>query len=297
MNVSRDLIIETDIGRDPDDLWALLYLLSTGCRPHAVVISPGDKDQVAIASFVRDELGCNYEIGARRLDSDKTSCRGRYHQSFLDRYGYPYEVKPDGYGPDVVERTFGTHPNTELLVIGPLSNVGEHIKRSERFWCRKATMQGGFIGYDVHGKASVRVEKFEGRTRVQTFNLNASKELAFDFLKANIEERRFVGKHICHGVVYDQVAHDQVNVINPKNRASELFREAMSLYLTMHPEGKKFHDPIAIACHIHPDIAVWVKGTLSKVKGEWGADLNDSGDYIAVDLDYDRFWECIAQGY
>lgn len=293
---NRGLIIETDLGRDPDDLWALLYLLSAGQKILAVLVSPGDPDQLAVAHFIREELNCNFKIGASRIDSGKMSCRGQYHQLFLDRYGSPHHAEPDGLGSDIAEEAFSANPESELVVIGPLSNVGEHIRQSDGFWCSRATMQGGFIGYDVHGKAAMQVEKFIGKQRVQTFNLNASGDLAFDFLNANIDARYFIGKHICHGVIYDQAIHERVLGTPPSNRAAELFREAMAMYLELHPQGKKFHDPIAAACHLHPEIAEWVRASLYKVKGEWGANLDESGDHVAINVDIDGFWEYIASG-
>ena len=47
-----NLIIETDIGRDPDDLFAIAYLIAAGANVRAVLISPGDPDQIAVARLL-----------------------------------------------------------------------------------------------------------------------------------------------------------------------------------------------------------------------------------------------------
>ncbi len=44
-----NLIIETDIGHDPDDLFAICYLAAAGVNIRAICVSPGDPDQIAIA--------------------------------------------------------------------------------------------------------------------------------------------------------------------------------------------------------------------------------------------------------
>jgi len=59
--------------------------------------------------------------------------------------------------------------------------------------------------------------------------------------------------------------------------------------------GKKFHDPAAAVALLHPDIFTWVRAKPYKHSGEWGAALDPDGDFVAVDIDYDRFWEHIAQ--
>ena len=51
-------------------------------------------------------------------------------------------------------------------------------------------------------------------------------------------------------------------------RAQEIFVEAMDKYLEKHSE-KKFHDPTAAVCHLHPEIGKWVQGKLYNSQGGW----------------------------
>ena len=55
--MDRPLIIETDIGRDPNDLFALCYLFGAGADIRAITIWPGDPDQVAVVRFLLRQLG------------------------------------------------------------------------------------------------------------------------------------------------------------------------------------------------------------------------------------------------
>ncbi len=289
----KDLIIETDLGRDPDDLWAILYLISTGVQIRAITVAPGDPDQIAIASFLREYLELDFLIGSGEPCRQKSSTRGVYHRDILAKYQFPLEVEADDVGADVIKKVMTNFPECDLVVIGPVTSVGQHLRDNPTASIDKATMQGGFIGYHVHGLECDVVDKFVGKTKVQTFNLNASKELAFDFLGANINQRSFVGKHICHGVVYDEQLHEKMLAVEPKNKAADLLRDVLGMYLDKHPGGKKFHDPLAAVCHLHPEIATYVKGSLYKEKGEWGVNLADDGDDIAIAIDMEKFWHHI----
>ena len=91
----KEILIETDIGQDPDDLFALLYLLSADVDIKAIVLSPGDKFQIAITRFLLKECGKeDIPIGV------SSKCGGlqrktRFHYSVLDKYGYSHEDNPD----------------------------------------------------------------------------------------------------------------------------------------------------------------------------------------------------------
>jgi hypothetical protein len=100
---------------------------------------------------------------------------------------------------------------------------------------------------------------------------------------------RFVSKNVCHTVVYNREVHA---TLRPKDRASELFKEGMDLYLARH-EGKRVHDPTAAVCHLHPEVAIWVRGKLVKQKGGWSTESGGE-DFFAVDLDYERLWQHIT---
>jgi len=142
-----------------------------------------------------------------------------------------------------------------------------------------------------------QLDKFKGRKTCATFNLNGDVNGATAFLSANIQERYFIGKNVCHTIIYDTEIHKRILQTSPKDRASELLREGMGMYLNAHPSGKKFHDPSAAVCHLHPDIATWVNAKLYREKGEWGAKIDgQTKDQIAVNIDYDRLWDYIAKG-
>ena len=287
-----DLIIETDIGRDPDDFLALCYLVGRGSvNVRLITVSPGDPDQVAVAKFLLAEVGLDVPVGVGRKGGARSSVAG-VHKGLLHRYDFPRELPHDGYGPDLIEQTMQQYPACEVFACGPLNSVGSFVAEHPDAQLACATMQGGFCSYDVHGLNVAKLEKFAGKRTVGTFNLNGDVRGARAFLGANIQVRRFVGKHLCHTIVYDRQRYHQIQ--DTRNGAQALFAEAMSKYLARNKKGKVLHDVVAAVAHMHPEIFTWITGRLYRDRGEWGTELAEEGDLIAVDVDRDAFWVHIA---
>lgn len=308
-----DLIIETDLGHDPDDYFALCWLVATGVKIRAITLVPGDLDQLALARFLIDELQLDCPLGASRLNRTKESSWGMHHE-LLKKYDRSLKSVADGYGVEVVE-VHKQYPDSEFFVIGPVSSVGKYLRDYPNLQIRSATMQGGFLEYDLHSFPCKRLDKFEGYMWQPTYNLNGDRSGGQWFMEANIAVRRFIPKSLTHTIVYDGHIHQRLQI---KNRASELFKEGMDLYLQKHPK-KKFHDPAAAVCHLKPEIASWVRGkiikmglggdaildkkndndysadNIIKMESGWGTILDEKGDYIAADINYEEFWNCITE--
>lgn len=291
-----NLIIETDIGHDPDDFFALCYFFSAGVDVRAILLSPGDESQVAIVSFLLKELGMEYiPIGVPKLNRKKEKVTS-IHKYLIQKYRYPLYSDKCSLGEEVIHNTLKRYPDSELFICGAVKNIGRYLAEYEETCINKAVMQGGFISYGTHGIPVPKLKKFIGKEAVPTFNLNGDLKGANAYLSANIKKRWFVGKNVCHAIIYNPETHKKVMEIPPKNRAAELFREGMTEYLKKHPKGKKFHDPTAAVCHLHPEIGTWVKAKLYKEKGAWGSHLDNTGDNIIINIDNNKLWNYIARG-
>ena len=94
---------------------------------------------------------------------------------------------------------------------------------------------------------------------------------------------------------YDKDIHEYVGpILKEKNRAGELFVEAMDMYLNRH-SGKKFHDPSAAVSHLHGQVFDWVFGQPVREAGKWGTDPSGN-DLVAANVNYNELWEYIANG-
>jgi inosine-uridine nucleoside N-ribohydrolase len=76
----------------------------------------------------------------------------------------------------------------------------------------------------------------------------------------------------------------------PQVLALRLIHRGMSAYLDKNKEGKKFHDPLAAACALDPEIGTWAEVMLYRERGEWGSYLQEhSGIQIITGYDHERF--------
>jgi inosine-uridine nucleoside N-ribohydrolase len=278
-----DLIIETDVGHDPDDVFAICYLASAGVNIRAIVISPGDRDQIAMARLICKLYRLDIPIGYSK-QSEKFSSGGM-HYHLLDHYGYPKSAEGDGFGKDIMKDVMNKY-DCEFFIIGPPNNTGKYLKEGGKP-PKRLTMHGGFLPYNIYSPTE-RIDKFEDKNYVPTFNMNGDRPGTKAILEANIPERRFCGKNVCHTVLFTW------EMWSSFAKKQELFDRGTG-YLLGHKAGKKFHDPVAAVCHLHPEVGTWVKGKPTTIKEGWGTIPDENGDYILADLDRDAFWKTLGE--
>jgi inosine-uridine nucleoside N-ribohydrolase len=297
-----DLIVETDLGRDADDFFAICYLVSAGVNIRAITISPGDKDQISVAKFMCKQLGLGIPIGSAKPDREKSSVGG-VHVHVLKKYGWPERMQPDGLGGDIIAQAFKDYPEVELFAIGPLQSVGQFLRANPDHAPFKATMQGGFVPYSLHNYEVKRLEKFEGLITCPTFNLGGDPKSAALFIEDKNITRSFVGKNVCHTIVYDKqtfIAHKNSHLgLMPDDmlwhKAQTLFKQTMNLFFDLGAPHKMFHDPTAAALMLHPEIGTWLTGTLYRENGHYGTKL-EGNDKLLVTLNEEKLWDCIFSG-
>lgn len=291
-----DLIIETDIGHDPDDFFALCYFHSAGINIRSILVTIGHPFQIEITRFFCDYLGLNIPIGTATLEKTELKTGGvNFHGKLLDHFMYRNSKPADGLGKDVIQSVLNDYPDCEFFVCGPPKSFGAFIIDTNRI-INNVTIQGGFLSYSLY-EPKQKLEKFKGCLEVPTYNLNGAKKEAQEIVDSSkIKNLRFVSKNICHTVIYDRSRHQMLKKFPINNKAQELFIKGMDLYLNKHPE-KKFHDPTAAVCHLHPEIATWFKGRLYYDKNKWGTRKDENcNSQIIADIDYDALWNHIATG-
>ena len=103
-----------------------------------------------------------------------------------------------------------------------------------------------------------------------TFNLNGDRKGAEVLLEAAIPDRRFVGKNVCHTLLYDRALHATMPAAEPGQAGDQCSSRPAWRRTCEHHEEKKWHDPTAAACHLHPEIGTWVRGRVKRIEGGWG---------------------------
>ena len=306
-----DVIISSDIGHDPDDWFALCYLQGAGVNIRAITITEGAPYQIALVRLFCEQVGLNIPIGVSDLnrknpkhyegafEGASVQSYVDFHHRLLSHYGHKLVATADGDGSDIIWDTLRKYPDSEIFIIGAPKNVSKYVLRSSLMsdiqpHIKQVTFQGGFMGYDVHSHPVTRLDKFVGKTTCPSYNPNG------DIVGTNriidtdlIDKLRFVSKNVCHTIVYDKEQHAIAKDTMGMGAPQELFLTAMDMYLERHSE-KKFHDPCAAVCMLHPEIAQWVRGKMYRANGGWGTKPDESSNSETIaSIDEDAFWEHI----
>lgn len=305
LRVGHKIVIETDLGHDPDDFFAICYLVAAGVDIRAITLVPGSSYQVRLARMLTKELKLDIPIGASKFDPKKflslsqgfasdpntseDGADGGIHLDLLKKYGTNKFTSADMSGYEIV-RDEVKYGNCDLFVIGPATSIGKAFNDYPDLKANKLLMQGGFLAYDQNPTTITQLDKFKETNYQPSFNFNGDRRAIKTILGANIEKRYFVGKHICHSIEYTPGIHRCLHV---GSRPAELFREFGDLYFSKH-QSKKFHDPTAAVCYLHPEITSCVRGSPIKIASGWGTSLDQAGDYIVANVDQVKLWEHIT---
>ena len=293
------LIVETDLGNDPDDFFALCYLINAGVDIKAIVLSPGHPYQIGLVNFICRWCGLDIPVGVANPDKYKIADYTGFHGAMIRKYGICESTVHAGLGYELIEYVFANDPDVDCFAIGPLKNFGEFFRRNPNQHIGKFYMQGGFVGYeDGNDPEAVRMDKFEGQKAFPTFNLNGEPKAGELLLDMDIEDRRFISKNVNHTVLFDGDKYREMialwDGVTPSD-AYRLFLLAAAEY-DFQKREKKFHDPTTVACFLHPEIATWVEGRPYRANGGWGTDTTKVGSKITTSIRYDSLWSHIMKG-
>ncbi len=287
------ILIETDIGQDPDDLFALLYLLSSGADIKAIVLSPGDSFQVAITRFLLKECGReDIPVGTSPIPSDLKR-KTRFHYSVIEKYGCPENAKADGYGPDMMREMRDKYPDIEFFLIGPIFNMKEYLESKDAKPIKRIVMQGGFVPSCLMSPYR-NAERFESKSSFTTFNLCSYPEGGQLLFDAEMN-KAFITKNLCNTLFYNVEKHKNLCSFPAKNRAYELFQDCGDILLS-NRKDKRLHDVYAAVYLLHPEIFGSFKGKLFYDKQKCSCYCKANGDNIVVDVNENTLWDYINQG-
>ncbi len=148
------VILDTDLGDDIDDTWALAMLLGCPEVDLRLVVTASDDTHMKtrLVAKILEAMGrTDVPIGVGVKTSDRAIHQARWLGDY-DLEGYKGRVIDDGVGA-IIEATRGTDKPVTLLVIGPQTNIAAALRRdlsiAER--ARVVSMAGSVrVGYDGH---------------------------------------------------------------------------------------------------------------------------------------------------
>ena len=182
---------------DPDDFLTLLLLCGhPGVRLKAVTIYPGTPEQVGLVRHALDWFESEIPVGAFDPGCSQQAV-SPWHYRAYGKIGPSFDVAP-------AEEVLLNHcdAQTTLITGAPLHNLIAALK-IPAFHIGRWVCQGGFAGEGVVPSRD-QLAQFAGYSTCPTYNLSASPPAVVSALNdERIGTRRFVGKNVCHGVVYD----------------------------------------------------------------------------------------------
>lgn len=289
MNVLYDM--ET---QDPDDLFALCILAHhPQVQLRGVCITPGSLRQVGLIRYALEQMGIkDVPVGAFNPKHSK-ECISEWWLKFLGHTFYTAESAREGW--NLYDLVLAEYPDTTIITGAPLKNLGQFLREYDISCIERWVAQGGFAGDNVV-PAEYRLPKFEGKVTCPTFNFNGDPKAAEAALRTtNIKSRYLVSKNVCHGFVYDHQMHERLAPLKDRNPGLRMVYDGMSRYLADKPEGKKFHDPLAVCAAINPGIIEFREVEVYRHRGEWGSRLaSGTNTWISIHADADKFFDTMV---
>lgn len=281
-----NFIIETDLGHDPDDLFTLCHLWEAGHTILALGLVPGSPEQVHLATGLRKRLQLDFLVGVAKpfAQSEKLGI----HDKLIARLGFVATIA-DGSNAEVFSQAFRKQVDAEVLAIGPAPGLRETCSFAQG----NLTFQGGFLPYSLY-RPEEELPQFEGKTEMPTFNFNGCRDAVERVLAAPFKRRQFCGKNVCHSILLTRGLSSLMDLTQtigcgPAAEACGVYEEARKLYFTKHQE-KKLHDPVALVCHLRPEIATWFRGFPIRQGSGWSVRPDPEGDFILADIDREKLW-------
>ena len=296
---------------DPDDFLTLLFL---GGHPQvdllAVTVTPGTTEQVHLVRWALQELGlATVPVGVTAAMAQRPRRGSAVNPWHHHAYGsaVPANTQPAEEAADLLLRVCD---ETVTLITGaPVHNLeAVHQKHGHKFHVGRWVAQGGFAGADVV-PADVpwpaNLQKFRDAHHSPTFNFGAAaKGVELTLRNQGVGAVYTVGKNVCHrnicsadmlaqirAATLDVAAWTQAQL--PRSlRAMQLMVHGLEVYLALHPNGKKLHDPLAACAALAPGVCTWeeVRIKPGARKGEWGCvKAKHTNMFAAVDFDQQAF--------
>jgi pyrimidine-specific ribonucleoside hydrolase len=279
---------------DPDDVLTLLFL---GSHPdvelRAVTITPGSREQVALVRWLLQQMGLTHvRLGAQDWPANANKAVN-LNTSFYQNFGRSPIGEPECERADQV-LVECCDENTTLVTGAPLHNLGDALKISG-FRLGRWVAQGGFAGEGVV-PPDKQMDKFRGMRTCSTWNFGGCIPAAQAALASMAITRKVcVSKNVCHSVYYDDEFHGSLRLAlqnkvahapeSVQAVAFQIMYDAMDRYLKHKPQGKKLHDPLALATALDESVCELVEVDLFCQKGQWGARLSE-GSNILISIAY-----------
>lgn len=278
------VVVDTDIGTDPDDGLALAYLaLHPDCHLLGVSIVTGDvQKRAAVAEILLRTCGrTDVPIHCGRREP---LLRGA-GQPLVQQYEFVDELehvaeRPENTAVDFVRRAIRENPGeVVLLTLGAMSNVGTLFALDPELplLCKEVvSMCGKYFGPEKHMKE---------------WNMLMDETAAGIVLKTQRPRHRFVGLDVTRPCTL-QAAEVEKRLFDDLGQLGTLLRSSGDWWLKK--KGRfTFHDPLAAAMIFEPELCQWKKGRVLLDSNNGASSFEETAegtDLAAAKVDPEAFF-------
>lgn len=278
------VLVDTDIGTDPDDGLALAYLAShPSCDLLGVTLVTGNVQQrAAVAEILLRACGLpDVPIHCgRRTPLLKGQGQPQVEQYPLVKDQAHANSRPENTAVDFLRRTIRENPDeVVLLTIGPMSNVGLLFALDPELapLCREVvSMCGKYFGPEKHKKE---------------WNILVDETAAGMVLGAARPRHRFVGLDVTRPCTLQRPEVEMRLFQEMGDEFGGLMRTLGGWWLEK--KGRfTFHDPLAAAMIFRPDLCEWKSGrvVIDPGNGATSFEEGQGGDLVACSVDPAAFF-------
>lgn len=291
---------------DPDDFMTLLWLADhPGVALLGVVVTPGSPDQCQLVRWGLDRCGRrDIPIGAfhgpawwQTADGQKARVSS-FHYKAYEQGIEQYPVGEVAVGPALLADLLQANDDVTVLVGAPPKNIGKLFQDFPTIHLARWVQQGGFAGDNLVANP---LEKFKGRITCPSFNPGGAwRETLALLASPRIQQRLFVSKNVCHGVIWTGALQAGLKAHlaaagEPVRPGLTLMIAALDRFLADKGRGKAMHDLVAAACVLDERVCAFQTVEIYREKGDWGARAAvDSRTRISIGFDETRFINVLA---
>lgn len=291
---------------DPDDFMTLLWLADhPGVTLLGVVVTPGSRDQCQLVRWGLDRCGRrDVPIGALHGTAWWTTADGQkarvssFHYKAYDQGIDQYPVGEVAVGPLLLADLLQRDDAVTLLVGAPPKNIGKLFQDFPAVRLARWLQQGGFAGDNL---VATPLAKFKGRLTCPSFNPGGAwRETLALLASPSIQQRLFVSKNVCHGVIWTgalQAGFKERLAASgaPLRVGLTLMMAALERFLADKGQGKAMHDLVAAACALDERVCTFQEVEIYRAKGDWGARAAvNTQTCISVGFDEAHFIKVLA---
>jgi inosine-uridine nucleoside N-ribohydrolase len=304
--IKKHIFLEIETG-DFDDIIAAIYcLLNEQMNVLALAVHPGSPEQIGMIQNVFEYIKFPEQYANRLIicasnPGQKYVPNGKYARVFGKFKPFIGEVPEASNVLINLCHKYGEH--LTYLTLGPPVALGRALMKDDKIILGTWVAQGGFAGVGVMEEDQV-MDKFKNLVQCHTTNFNlAPKEALIALESPNVLKRYLVGKHICHGIIYDKEFHERLG--KHDSQFAKLFHKIMSkIYFNGGKQkNKKIHDILPcimvlnrVICEFREVRMFFVENELKQESSEWGCYLEEgTNTFIATNYDKEMYFNEIIK--